>query len=179
MSCVVPKCSRNTSGVEVGKRARPGETVDVGRLEPGVGDRPLGGLDADLARGAPRRLRVRGLADPDDRDLAAHVFEVGGVSPVRPSETSAAPNLTARQMGCRSGATARRTHRCLGRPPMAMPTDIGVIDLMIGFPEADRRHYYDFLRANLRDHESLDEFEFPAQYMFKNVPKVEARRPTP
>ena len=58
---------------------------------------------------------------------------------------------------------------------MPMPTDIGVIDLMIGFPEADRRHYYDFLRANLRDHESLDEFEFPAQYMFKNVPKVEAQ----
>ena len=57
---------------------------------------------------------------------------------------------------------------------MPMPTDIGVIDLMIGFPEADRRHNYDFLRANLRDHESLDEFEFPAQYMFKNVPKVEA-----
>ena len=58
---------------------------------------------------------------------------------------------------------------------MPMPTDIGVIDLMIGFPEADRRHYYDFLRANFRDHESLDEFEFPAQYMFKNVPKVEAQ----
>src|ERR1700742_4249666 len=57
---------------------------------------------------------------------------------------------------------------------MSMPTDIGVIDLMIGLPEADRRHYYDFLRANLRDHESLDDFEFPAQYMFKDVPKVEA-----
>ena len=54
---------------------------------------------------------------------------------------------------------------------MPMPTDIGVIDLMIGFPEADRRHNYDFLRANLRDRESLDEFEFPAQYMFKNVPE--------
>ena len=54
---------------------------------------------------------------------------------------------------------------------MPMPTDIGVIDLMIGFPEADRRHHYDFLRANLRDHESLDDFEFPAQYMFKNVPE--------
>ena len=57
---------------------------------------------------------------------------------------------------------------------MPMPTDIGVIDLMIGFPTADRRHNYDFLRANLRDRESLDEFEFPAQYMFKNVPKVDA-----
>ena len=58
---------------------------------------------------------------------------------------------------------------------MPMPTDIGVIDLMIGFPQADRRHNYDFLRANLRDRESLDDFEFPAQYMFKNVPKGEAR----
>jgi len=56
-----------------------------------------------------------------------------------------------------------------------MPTDIGVIDLMIGFPQADRRHNYDFMRANLRDRESLEEFEFPAQYMFKDVPKVEAK----
>jgi len=56
---------------------------------------------------------------------------------------------------------------------MPMPTDIGVIDLMIGFPHADRRNNYDFLRANLRDRESLDDFEFPAQYMFKNVPKVD------
>jgi uncharacterized protein len=55
-----------------------------------------------------------------------------------------------------------------------MPTDIGVIDLMIGFPQADRRNNYDFMRANLRDRESLEEFEFPAQYMFKDVPKVEA-----
>ena len=57
---------------------------------------------------------------------------------------------------------------------MPMPTDIGVIDLMIGFPQADRRHNYDFMRANLRDRESLEEFEFPAQYMFKHVPQVEA-----
>jgi len=56
-----------------------------------------------------------------------------------------------------------------------MPTDIGVIDLMIGFPYADRRHNYDFMRANLRDRESLEEFEFPAQYMFKDVPKVEQK----
>jgi predicted TIM-barrel fold metal-dependent hydrolase len=56
---------------------------------------------------------------------------------------------------------------------MPMPTDIGVIDLMIGFPQADRRHNYDFLRANLRDRESLEDFEFPAQYMFKNVPNVD------
>jgi predicted TIM-barrel fold metal-dependent hydrolase len=51
-----------------------------------------------------------------------------------------------------------------------MPTDIGVIDLMIAPPFRDSRRTYEFLRANLRDHESLDEFEFPAQYMFKDVP---------
>ena len=38
-------------------------------------------------------------------------------------------------------------------------------------PRSRPPHYYDFLRANLRDHESLDEFEFPAQYMFKDVPQ--------
>jgi predicted TIM-barrel fold metal-dependent hydrolase len=56
---------------------------------------------------------------------------------------------------------------------MGMPHDVGVIDLMIGFPVADRRHHYEFLRSQLHDRESLEEFEFPAQYMFKNVPKVE------
>jgi predicted TIM-barrel fold metal-dependent hydrolase len=58
---------------------------------------------------------------------------------------------------------------------MAMPRDVGVIDLMIGFPVADRRHHYEFLRSQLHDRESLEEFEFPAQYMFKNVPKVEEK----
>ena len=58
---------------------------------------------------------------------------------------------------------------------MAMPSDIGIIDLMIGFPEADRRHHYDFLRSQLHDKESLEDFEFPVQYMFKDVPKVEQR----
>ena len=58
---------------------------------------------------------------------------------------------------------------------MAMPTDIGVIDLMIGIPVADRRHHYDFLRSQLHDKESLEDFEFPVQYMFKDVPKVEAQ----
>jgi hypothetical protein len=38
--------------VEVGERAGPGETVDVGGLEPSVGDGALDGLGADFARGA-------------------------------------------------------------------------------------------------------------------------------
>jgi predicted TIM-barrel fold metal-dependent hydrolase len=54
-----------------------------------------------------------------------------------------------------------------------MPTDIGVIDLMIAVPFRDTRRTYEFLRANLHDRESLEEFEFPAQYMFKDVPHPE------
>jgi len=54
---------------------------------------------------------------------------------------------------------------------MSMPTDVGVIDLMLGIPEGSKKNWYGFLRAGLMDQESKDEFEFPAQYMFKEVPK--------
>ena len=54
---------------------------------------------------------------------------------------------------------------------MGMPTDIGVIDLMLGIPEGSKQDWYGFLRSGLLDKESKDEFEFPAQYMFKEVPK--------
>ena len=50
-----------------------------------------------------------------------------------------------------------------------MPTDVGVIDLMIGFPSADARRHYDFLKTQLRDEDS-SRMEFPAEYMFKGVP---------
>jgi uncharacterized protein len=53
---------------------------------------------------------------------------------------------------------------------MAMPTDVGVIDLMIGFPIDDRREHYKFMYQALRDKESKEDFEFPAQYMFKQPP---------
>ena len=56
---------------------------------------------------------------------------------------------------------------------MPMPSDIGVIDLMIAPPFPDAKRTYRFLRANLRDRESLEDFEFPAQYMFKDVPHPE------
>ena len=58
---------------------------------------------------------------------------------------------------------------------MGMPTDIGIVDLGIGFPYQsveEKKHAYDFFRANLKDAESVREMEFPAQYMFKNVPDV-------
>ncbi len=51
-----------------------------------------------------------------------------------------------------------------------MPTDVGAIDLMMGLPEGSKKSWYGFLRKSFMDKESL-EMEFPAQYMFKDVPK--------
>src|SRR5262245_42699263 len=51
----------------------------------------------------------------------------------------------------------------------------GVVDLMMGVPgtvgEAPRK--YDSLRGQLRDRESREEFSFPAEYMFKDVPRYD------
>ncbi|MEQ8693577.1 MAG: amidohydrolase family protein [Pseudomonadales bacterium] len=51
---------------------------------------------------------------------------------------------------------------------MAMPTDIGIVDCMIGFPAEDFA-MYDFIRAQLKD--GSQDFDFPVEYMFKQVPK--------
>jgi len=55
---------------------------------------------------------------------------------------------------------------------MALPSDIGIIDTMLDLPFTDVRSTYEFLTPNLRDSQSRDEFEFPVQYMFKDVPKA-------
>lgn len=52
---------------------------------------------------------------------------------------------------------------------MGFPLDIGIIDTMFGVPDGRRHDWYKFLQPQLRDAESKD-FEFPAQYMFKEVP---------
>jgi predicted TIM-barrel fold metal-dependent hydrolase len=52
---------------------------------------------------------------------------------------------------------------------MSLPAGIGTVDLMIGFPSADARSHYENLRAMTKDAASAD-MEFPAQYMFKQVP---------
>ncbi len=49
-----------------------------------------------------------------------------------------------------------------------MPKDIGIVDTMIGFPASDFKQY-DFIRAQLKD--GSKDFEFPVEYMFKQVPK--------
>lgn len=51
-----------------------------------------------------------------------------------------------------------------------MPTDIGIIDTMIGFPSTDPAANYAFFRGNIKDAESKATM-FPVEYLFKhNVP---------
>ena len=57
---------------------------------------------------------------------------------------------------------------------MPMPKDQPVIDTMLGFPKKDFA-VYDFIKNQTKDKGS-DHMEFPAEYMFKNVPK-DAYRP--
>ncbi len=51
-----------------------------------------------------------------------------------------------------------------------MPSDVGIIDLMLGIPSGNERDWYEFLKPQLRE-ESKD-YEFPVQYMFKDVPHL-------
>ena len=53
---------------------------------------------------------------------------------------------------------------------MGMPSGIGVVDTMIGFPH-EGFEQYDFIRKQTKDRSSREEMEFPAEYMFKDVPK--------
>jgi len=53
---------------------------------------------------------------------------------------------------------------------MAMPSSIGIIDTMIGFP-TEGFAQYDFIRKQTKDRSSREEMQFPAEYMFKHVPK--------
>jgi predicted TIM-barrel fold metal-dependent hydrolase len=54
---------------------------------------------------------------------------------------------------------------------VARPLGIGVIDLMIGFPHRDMHAVYGYLKQRAKDTESRQEFSFPAEYMFKDVPE--------
>ncbi len=53
---------------------------------------------------------------------------------------------------------------------MAMPTDVPIIDCMIGFPMEDKKATYEFIVKQTKDAESKGEFSFPVEYMFKDVP---------
>jgi predicted TIM-barrel fold metal-dependent hydrolase len=54
---------------------------------------------------------------------------------------------------------------------LPMPTDVPIIDLMLGIPSDQAKRSYDFMRPLFRDAESLKSFDFPVEYMFKDVPK--------
>lgn len=56
----------------------------------------------------------------------------------------------------------------MGAPPFA---EIGVVDLMIGFPSADAARVYDHLAPQLRSRSAVTA-QFPAGYMFKDVPNT-------
>ena len=56
-----------------------------------------------------------------------------------------------------------------------MPSDIGIVDTMIGFP-SDMKETYRFITDQTRDRESREDFEFPAEYMFKDVPEKGLQR---
>ena len=58
---------------------------------------------------------------------------------------------------------------------MGMPQDVRVIDLMMGIPNRDPKPSYDFMRPLFRDRESLEAFDFPVEYMFKDVPQAGTR----
>jgi uncharacterized protein len=54
---------------------------------------------------------------------------------------------------------------------MPMPSGIGIIDLMMGIRSPDAKPSYEYLRPLLRDRESLESFQFPVEYIFKDVPR--------
>ncbi len=53
---------------------------------------------------------------------------------------------------------------------MAMPAGLPIVDTMIGFPH-EGFEQYDFIRKQTKDRSSKEEMQFPAEYMFKDVPK--------
>jgi uncharacterized protein len=54
---------------------------------------------------------------------------------------------------------------------MVMPRDIGAVDTMLGFPHHDMKEVYRFITRQTRDTQSKEEFDFPVEYMFKDVPE--------
>jgi hypothetical protein len=54
---------------------------------------------------------------------------------------------------------------------MSAPFDVGVIDTMIGWPPPNMQELYSFNTKQTHDTQSKEEFEFPVEYMFKDVPE--------
>ena len=55
---------------------------------------------------------------------------------------------------------------------MSFPSDLGIIDTMIGFPHRGQmKETYAFITRQTKDRQSKEEFAFPVEYMFKQVPE--------
>lgn len=55
---------------------------------------------------------------------------------------------------------------------MAMPGNIGIIDCMMGIPDAeDRGEWFASFRPLIKDAQTLQQFAMPVQYMFKDIPQ--------
>jgi hypothetical protein len=54
---------------------------------------------------------------------------------------------------------------------VTFPGDTPIIDTMIGFPRGDMKEAYAFITRQTKDRQSSEEFQFPAEYMFKQVPE--------
>jgi hypothetical protein len=54
---------------------------------------------------------------------------------------------------------------------MSMPDTIGIVDTMIAFPHPDMKETYRFITQQTKDRESKESFDFPVEYMFKDVPE--------
>ncbi len=115
------------------------------------------------AAGAEVRRRLSTVAERHMADVLANWSDVD-----RGRLASLLPRLVEglRQVSYRTRVAGSR--RRTG-PLRMMPADVGIIDLMIGFPSADPRGTYASLRALAKDAES-QRMEFPAEYMFKDVP---------
>jgi predicted TIM-barrel fold metal-dependent hydrolase len=59
-----------------------------------------------------------------------------------------------------------------------MPRDIQAIDLMLAIPGNDEPARYDFMQPLLLDPESRDQFRFPVEDIFKDVPQT-GEQPSP
>jgi uncharacterized protein len=58
---------------------------------------------------------------------------------------------------------------------MPMPRDIRIVDLMMGIPVSEtNEEWYRQFRPLLMDDESRTQFTMPAQYLFKDLPKLES-----
>jgi uncharacterized protein len=58
---------------------------------------------------------------------------------------------------------------------MPMPPDIRIVDLMMGIPvSATNEEWYRQFRPLLMDDESRTQFTMPAQYLFKDLPRLES-----